>query len=221
MGPRFYGAVVPPSHGNLNYVYRVWDGKGHSIYIKQAGSEQDIQGHKTIQGQKPPGVRNTHAGGPVSPGMVPHVYFFDTVMCACGMEDCSDYAVMRDAMLKHETFPRFAEDVSTFMVNTLLLSSDVVMDHKEKKELVKKFISPDLCDITEKLVLMEPYMDLYDRNNVYAPNRDFVKKELYEDEALRLEVSKLKFRFMTDAQALLHGDLHTIYLYPPGFNKDI
>ncbi|MCQ5146656.1 S-methyl-5-thioribose kinase, partial [Enterocloster bolteae] len=63
------------------------------------------------------------------------------------------------------TFPGFAEDVSTFMVNTLLLSSDVVMDHKEKKELVKKFISPDLCDITEKLVLMEPYMDLYDRNN--------------------------------------------------------
>ena len=144
-----------------------------------------------------------------APGMVPHVYFFDTVMCACGMEDCSDYAVMRDAMLKHETFPGFAEDVSTFMVNTLLLSSDVVMDHKEKKELVKKFISPDLCDITEKLVLMEPYMDLYNRNNVYAPNRDFVKKELYEDEALHLEVSKLKFRFMTDAQALLHGDLHT------------
>ena len=30
-------AVVPPEHGNLNYVYRVWDGKGHSIYIKQAG----------------------------------------------------------------------------------------------------------------------------------------------------------------------------------------
>lgn len=50
-------------------------------------------------------------------------------------------------MLKHETFPGFAEDVSTFMVNTLLLSNDVVMDHKEE-ELVKKFISPDLCDIT-------------------------------------------------------------------------
>ena len=40
-------AVVPPSHGNLNYVYRVWDGKGHSIYIKQ------------------PGIRNPYAGGPV------------------------------------------------------------------------------------------------------------------------------------------------------------
>ena len=144
-----------------------------------------------------------------APGMVPRVYFFDTVMCACGMEDCSDYAVMRDAMLRHETFPRFADDVSTFMVNTLLLSSDIVMDHKDKKELVRKFISPDLCDITEKLVLMEPYNDLNKRNNVYGPNEDFVKRELYDDQALHLEVAKLKFRFMTDAQALLQGDLHT------------
>ena len=130
-------------------------------------------------------------------------------MCACGMEDCSDYAFMRDAMLRHETFPGFADDVSTVSVNTLLLSSDIVMDHKDKKELVRKFISPDLCDITEKLVLMEPYNDLNKRNNVYGPNEDFVKRELYDDQALHLEVAKLKFRFMTDAQALLQGDLHT------------
>ena len=25
-------ALVPPEHGNLNYVYRVWDDAGHSIY---------------------------------------------------------------------------------------------------------------------------------------------------------------------------------------------
>lgn len=203
-------AIVPKEHGNLNYVYRVWDGKGHSIYIKQAGTEARIS-----KDMKPSRDRNRLESeilmleDKLAPGMVPHVYFFDTVMCACGMEDCSDYAVMRDAMLKHETFPRFAEDISTFMVNTLLLSSDVVMDHRDKKELVKKFISPDLCDITEKLVLMEPYNDLNERNNVYGPNRDFIKKELYEDEALHLEVAKLKFKFMTDAQALIQGDLHT------------
>lgn len=203
-------AIVPKSHGNLNYVYRVWDGKGHSIYIKQAGTETRIS-----KDMKPSKDRNRLESeilmleNEFAPGMVPQVYFFDTVMCACGMEDCSDYAVMRDTMLKHEIFPGFAEDISRFMVNTLLLSSDVVMDHKEKKELVRKFISPDLCDITEKLVLMEPYNDLSKRNNVYEPNAEFVKRELYEDEALHLEVAKLKFRFMTDAQALLQGDLHT------------
>jgi len=203
-------AVVPMEHGNLNYVYRVWDGKGHSVYIKQAGTETRIS-----KDMKPSKDRNRLESEIITledkfaPGMVPHIYFFDTVMCACGMEDCSDYEVMRDAMLKHETFPRFADDISTFMVNTLLLSSDVVIDHKEKKVLQGKFVSPDLCDITEKLVLMEPYNDINHRNNVFAPNAEFVEKELYSDEALHLEVAKLKFKFMTDAQSLMQGDLHT------------
>jgi len=35
-------AVIPKEHGNLNYVYRVTDDKGHSIYIKQAGTETRI-----------------------------------------------------------------------------------------------------------------------------------------------------------------------------------
>ncbi|WP_407727769.1 S-methyl-5-thioribose kinase [Pygmaiobacter massiliensis] len=203
-------AVVPDSHGNLNYVYRIWDGKGHSLYIKQAGTETRIS-----KDMKPSKDRNRLESEIImledkfAPGMVPHIYFFDTVMCACGMEDCSDFMVMRDAMLRHETFPRFADDISTFMVETLLLSSDLVMDHKEKKELIRKFISPDLCDITEKLVLMEPYNDLNQRNNVFVPNADFIERELYNDPALHLEVAKLKFKFMTDAQALMHGDLHT------------
>lgn len=203
-------ALVPAEHGNLNYVYRVWDDKGHSIFIKQAGTEARIS-----KDMRPSRDRNRLESEIImleekyAPGMVPHIYFYDTVMCACGMEDCSDHDVMRNAMLRHETFPQFADDISTFMVDTLLMTSDVVMDHMQKKELVKQFISPDLCDITEKLVLMEPYMDINNRNNVYAPNADFVKKELYEDEKLHLEVAKLKFKFMTNAQSLMQGDLHT------------
>ena len=115
----------------------------------------------------------------LAPGMVPHIYFYDTVMSASGMEDCTDYSVMRDAMIRHEMFPQFAEDISEFMVNTLLLSSDVVMDHREKKELVRRFITPDLGDITEKLVLMEPYLGA-ERNNVFPPNVAFVEQELSE-----------------------------------------
>ena len=36
-----------------------------------------------------------------------------------------------------------------------------------------------------------------------------MKKELYSDSKLHLEVAKLKFKFMTDAQSLMQGDLHT------------
>lgn len=209
-------AKIPAEHGNINHVCHVEDKKGHSLYIKQAGLETRISKDMTASVD-----RNRQESEilqieeKLAPGMVPHIYFYDTVMHACGMEDCSDFEVMRDAMLKHETFPLFADQISTFMVNTLLYTSDVVMDHKEKKELTRKFITPDLDDITEKLVLMEPYLGA-DRNNVYEPNRTFVEKELYHDDGLHLAVAKLKFNFMTNAQALLHGDLHTgsIFIKP-------
>ncbi len=203
-------AEVPAEHGNLNYVFRVWDNKGHHVYVKQAGKQTRIS-----KDMKPSTSRNRLESELLSiedklaPGMVPHIYTYDTTMCACIMEDCSDYQVMRDAMLEHKIFPRFADDITTFMVDTLLPTSDVCMNHIEKKKLQQQFISPDLCDITEKLVLMEPYGDQNHRNNVFPPNAEFVQQELYSDTALHLEVAKLKFKFMTDAQALIHGDLHT------------
>lgn len=202
-------AHIPSEHGNLNHVCRVTDQAGHSIYIKQAGLETRISKDLTATVD-----RNRQESEilqieeKLAPGMVPHIYFYDTTMSACGMEDCSDFIVMRDAMLEHKTYPRFADEISTFMVNTLLYTSDIVMDHKEKKELTRRFITPDLDDITEKLVLMEPYLGAK-RNHIYEPNRDFIQRELYQDDALHLAVSKLKFNFMNNAQALLHGDLHT------------
>jgi 5-methylthioribose kinase len=75
--------------------------------------------------------------------------------------------------------------------------------------MVKSFINPELCEITEDLVLTEPYNDVKGRNLVFSPNTGFVQKELYEDKALHLEIAKLKFDFMNNAQALVHGDLHT------------
>ena len=196
--------------GNLNYVFRVWDGQGHSVIIKHAGVSLRIsEDMKVSTDRNRIESEILQLNDRYAPGMVPKIYFYDTVMSACGMEDLSDYQLMRYAMMEHKIFPRFADDISTYMVNTLLMTSDVVMDHQEKKGLVKSFISPELCQITEDLVLMEPYNDIKHENNVFPPNADFVKKELYDDEALHLEVSKLKFKFMTDAQALMHGDLHT------------
>jgi len=110
--------------------------------------------------------------------------------------------------MEHKKFPLFADHITTFMVNTLLLTTDVVMGHKEKKELVKNFINPELCEITEDLVYTEPFFDC-PRNEVLGAAREFAKSEIWGDEGLLLETAKLKFKFMSNAQSLLHGDLHT------------
>ncbi|SDN39332.1 S-methyl-5-thioribose kinase [Acetanaerobacterium elongatum] len=205
--------------GNLNYVFRLVDANtGKSIIVKQAGEATRISAEmklSTDRGRieaKILGIQASYA-----PGLVPEVYLYDKVMCAMIMEDMIGHTIMRAALMRHEKFPRFAEDISTFLVNTLLLSTDIVMNHKEKKANVQSFINPDLCEISEDLVYSEPFIDYNKRNNVFPANAEFVKKELYEDKALHLEAAKLKFEFMNNAQALIHGDLHTGSIF---INKD-
>ncbi len=197
--------------GNLNYVFRVWDKNSNaSVIIKQAGDTARISSDfKLSTDRNRIEAELLEFEGELAEGLVPVVYKYDNIMSCCSMEDLSDYTIMRQALLQHKIFPSFADQITTFMVNTLLLTTDVFLDHQKKKELVKRYINPELCEITEDLVYTEPYNDYKHRNDVYPPNLEWVKKELYEDDELKLEVSKLKFDFMTKAQALLHGDLHT------------
>lgn len=196
--------------GNLNYVFKVEDANGNSVIVKQAGEELRISKDMHIDTD-----RNRIESeililqGKLAPGYVPEIYDYDTVMCACCMQDLSDHLIMRTAMLQHKIYPKFADQISTFMAQVLMGTTDVVMDHQKKKELQKKFISPELCDITEALVYTEPYNDERGRNNVFPPNAEYVKEKLYEDTELHLEVAKLKMDFMTRGQSLIHGDLHT------------
>jgi 5-methylthioribose kinase len=204
--------------GNLNYVFRVWDRRSSkSVIIKQAGPAARISDAfrlSTDRNRIESEVLDLE--GRLAPGLVPVMYGYDIVMSCCAMEDLSDHQIMRAALIQHKQFPLFADHITTFMVNTLLLTTDVVMEHKAKKTLVKQYINPELCEITEDLVYTEPFNDYNGRNDVFPPNLEWVRHELYGDHELRLEVAKLKCDFMTNAQALIHGDLHTgsIFIKP-------
>ncbi len=197
--------------GNINYVFRLLDrASGRSLIVKQAGTEARISSEmrlSTDRGRIEAEIlRLEHR---YAPGMVPRLHLYDPVMCAMVMEDMTGHAMMRTALLRHEIFPHFAGHISTFMVDTLLPTTDLVMNPKDKKRLAADFINPDLCEISEDLVFTEPYNNQKGRNNVFPPNAEFVRREIYGDQALRLEAAKLKIDFMTKAQALIHGDLHT------------
>ncbi|EEL52309.1 MULTISPECIES: S-methyl-5-thioribose kinase [Bacillus cereus group] len=197
--------------GNLNYVFRVWDEeKNISVIVKQAGDTARISDEFKLSTNR---IRIEsdvlQLEQELASGLVPKVHLFDSVMNCCVMEDLSDHTILRTALINHQIFPRLADDLTTFMVNTLLLTSDVVMNHKEKKKLVKNYINPELCEITEDLVYSEPFTNHNKRNELFSLNDGWIREHIYSDKELRLEVAKRKFSFMTNAQALLHGDLHT------------
>lgn len=197
--------------GNLNYVFRVWDTNSNkSLIIKHSSEDTRAKsGRKLNIDRNILECKILKLYNKYCPGFAPEIYMYDEVMNCYAMEDLSSYEIMRTALIKNKTFAHFSDNITTFMVNTLLPTTDVVLNHKEKKRLVKEHINPHLCDISEQLVFTDPFGNFSGENFVIEPMKDFVEEVLYKDMKLRLEAAKLKFNFMNNAQALLHGDLHT------------
>ena len=196
--------------GNINYVFRVFDKKaGKSLVVKQADKYLRSSGRSLDLHRNKIEAEILSIEGKLAPGYTPEIYKYDEIMCALTMEDISAYKNLRRELLNGKVFPKLAEDISEFMVNTLLPTTDLVMDRHEKKEKVKLFINVDLCDITEDLVLTEPYYNYKNRNIITEGEENFVEETLYNNEHLKSEVGQLRDDFMNNAQALIHGDLHS------------
>ncbi len=197
--------------GNLNYVYRVVNKNSNdSVIVKQAGTTARISDEFVLSTSRnkieTEALQLQHE---LAPGLVPKIFILDETMSCCVMEDLSHLTIMRTALNHFETFPKFAEHITDFLANTLVRTSDVVMNHKDKKALVQAYSNPELCEISEDLVFTEPFHNQFNRNEITPGNEAFVQTLLYDDVDLHVQVAKLKFKFMNHAQALIHGDLHT------------
>lgn len=196
--------------GNINYVFRIYNDQGKSVILKHANTSS------RTSPEKPMSVRRNEIEykalikeGEYAKEFVPKVYFYDPIMCSIVMEDLSDMKILRKALMEGEQPSHFPEDITDFMVKTLFPTTDIIMEPALKKELMADFINPGLCRITEELVFQEPFIDDKKRNEVTEGNRNFIKKEIYQDEELILAAAKLKDIFKNKSQALIHGDLHT------------
>lgn len=196
--------------GNINYVFKIWSKRdGHSIIVKQADKLLRSSGRPLDIYRNKIEANILQLEGQLAPGYVPEVYYYDETMAATSMEDVSAFKNLRKELAANRVYPHLAENISTFMVDTLLPTTDLVLDRAEKKQRVKFYTNPELCEITEDLVLTEPYDDFRGRNIITEGNEAFVREFLYEDQQLHAEVGKLRERFMNNAQALIHGDLHS------------
>ncbi|PKM52213.1 MAG: S-methyl-5-thioribose kinase [Firmicutes bacterium HGW-Firmicutes-7] len=196
--------------GNINYVFKIWNSDtGKSLIIKQADRLLRSSGRPLDMHRNKIEAEILSIERELAHSYVPTVYNYDEVMYAMAMEDISAYKNLRTELMKGKIFDHFSDNISTFLVNTLLPTTDLILDRAKKKERVKLFINPELCDISEDLVFTEPYNDYKKQNVIPEGNLEFVKKMLYNDEELKAEVGILRDGFMNHAQALIHGDLHS------------
>ncbi|MCD6381835.1 MAG: S-methyl-5-thioribose kinase [Candidatus Aenigmarchaeota archaeon] len=196
--------------GNLNLVFRVSSKSGKSAIIKQALPYLKVFGDKwplRLERNKLE-AEALKIQNKLAPGLAPKVYLVDEELALTIMEDLSRLGIMRLGTIKMKKYPKFVDHISTFLTNMILYTSDFFMAPLEKKKLVKKFTNPDLCKITEDLIFTDPYYDC-PRNNVNPALRPYLESKFWKREYLWREASKLKYNFLTHAESLIHGDLHT------------
>ena len=207
-------SCVEIGDGNINYVFKVFSTtSGKSLVIKQADTVLRSSGRPLDMQRNKREAEILKIEWSLAPQYVPRVYHYDEAMFAIIMEDISAYKNLRKELAAAKTFPALSGDISSFLVDTLLPTTDLVMDRLEKKERVRLFTNPELCDISEDLVFTEPYTDYKKRNIIMQENRRFVEQVLYRDRALHACVAKLRDDFMNHGQSLLHGDLHSGSLF--------
>ncbi|WP_312624525.1 S-methyl-5-thioribose kinase [Scandinavium sp.] len=196
--------------GNLNLVFKIFDTQGVSrIIVKQAlpyvrcvGESWPLTLDRARLEAQTLVEHYKHA-----PEHTVNIHHFDPELAVMVMEDLSDHRIWRGELIQGIYYPQAATQLGVYLAQTLFHTSDFYLHPHQKKAQVANFINPEMCEITEDLFFNDPYQ-VHERNN-YPAELEADVAALRDDVALKLAVASLKHRFFSQAEALLHGDIHS------------
>ncbi len=198
--------------GNLNYVFIIKSIQDESkaLILKQAvpylrcvGEEYPLSRERmTFE------IRALQKFSKNTSEFIPKLYDTNEEMSTVIMQFLSEHIIMRNGMINQITYPNFSEHISTYLANNLFNTSSLKLDSTSKRKLVDEFNSnTELCKLTEDFVFTFAFME-NETNDTYSKDHLEFQK-LISDNEFKKEVLRLKYKFMTKNDALLHGDLHT------------
>jgi len=196
--------------GNLNLVFIVKGASG-GVAVKQALPYVRLVGESW-----PLPLSRAHyehqaltLQGRLAPGLVPALLHHDPALALTAMELLEPHIIMRKGLIAGTRYPRFVDDITTFLARTLFFTSDLAVPAAQRKEGIAAFAGNHaLCKITEDLIFTDPYR-VAEQNRWTSPWLDATAAHFREDLDLHVAISRLKLKFMASPEALIHGDLHT------------
>jgi 5-methylthioribose kinase len=197
--------------GNLNFVFLVTSGSDASkkLIIKQAVPYLRCVGesYPLSKERMTYEIRSLEYFAKLSPH-IPEIYHSDEEMSVLIMEYLSSHIIMRKGMIEGIEYPKFAEHISSFLANTLFKTSSLYLSSSDKRMLTSQFIgNSELCKLTEDFVFTAPFMT--HETNAELPELSGIAQRIADDVELKTKILHLKYKFMNQSDALLHGDLHT------------
>jgi len=143
-----------------------------------------------------------------SPHHIPTLYDTNEDMSTVIMQYLDTHIILREGLINKVTYPNLSEHIAIYLSSNLFKTSSLNLSSVEKRELMDDFnTNSELCSITEDYVFTFAFME-HDSNDPYSKNNEEFKA-LVSNMDFKKGVLKLKYKYMTQSDALLHGDFHT------------
>lgn len=199
--------------GNLNFVFivRSINDRSKAVIVKQAVPYLRCVGESfpLSRDRMTYEIRALKRFFDIAPSYVPKIFYSSEEMSLVVMQYLDDHIIMRKGLIDKNIYPSFAEHISKYLANTLFFTSSLYLQSDQKRELIDKFNgNTELCKLTEDFVFTFAFME-NETNDLENIKGNSLAVKLFKDMEFKEKVLDLKYKFMIQTDALIHGDLHT------------
>jgi 5-methylthioribose kinase len=196
--------------GNLNLVFIV-EGPDGSVCVKQALPYVRAAGPSWPMSPERAFFENSYyiAVAPHVGALIPKIYHYDPELYCIVMERLSPHIILRHGLIAGRRYGRLARDIGEYIARACFFTSDFARPFERKLDGIALFAAnKPLIRITVDLIFTDPYF-VSARNRHTSPQLDELVSNLRCDAPLRVAAARFGQKFLSESQALIHGDLHS------------
>jgi len=196
--------------GNLNLVFIV-EGPDGSVCVKQALPYVRAAGPSWPMSPERAFFENSYymAVAPYVGALIPKIYHYDSELYCTVMERLSPHIILRQGLIAGRRYDTVARDIGEFIARACFFTSDFARPFERKMDAIALFAAnTPLVRISVDLIFADPYF-ISARNRHTSPQLDEIVSTLRRDGPLKVAAARFGQKFLTEPQALIHGDLHS------------
>src|SRR5229473_3853717 len=196
--------------GNLNLVFIV-EGPDGSVCVKQALPYVRAAGPSWPMSPERAFFENSYylAVAPYVGALIPKIYHYDSELYCTVMERLSPHIILRQGLIAGRRYDNLARDIGEYIARACFFTSDFARPFEQKMDGMALFAAnKPLVRISVDLIFADPYFASA-RNRHTSPQLDEIVSDLRCDGPLKVAAARFGQKFLSEAQALVHGDLHS------------
>jgi 5-methylthioribose kinase len=202
--------------GNLNQVFTCRDGSSRGVVLKQALPYVRLVGPDWPMTEDR-AAREAHAlsvHGSLAPDLVCELLNYDDEHHVLVLEDLTDHEVLRKRLNRGGSHAGVFAPMGQLVARVLFGTSWLSLGEEGFRLQAASAVNSELCLISEELIFTEPYLG--GARNSVRPSVEKKLAELRADAAWVASAMRMKRRFLSVQEALVHGDLHTGSMFVRG-----